>query len=302
MTTSRSDHRRAVALLCFCALCWSIAGVFVRRLDSAQGFEVTFWRSLFCLLAVLAVLLWQRGRHALAPLRAMGRAGLVSGLMWSVMFTCFTVALTLTSTANTLLVSSISPLLSALLAWLVLGERVRPGTWWAIAVALAGIWWMVHDGISAQGATGMLVALGVPLAVAINLVTLRKMHARVDLAPAVLLGALFSCLATLPMVRFSAVSLHDLSILALLGVVQLALPCMLMVRAAKHLAPQEMALIGLLEVVLGPIWAWVGAGEAMPPATMQGGLVVLVALVIDAWRGRTPAIAQGKSNRITSAS
>jgi len=63
-----------------------------------------------------------------------------------------------------------------------------------------------------------------------------------------------------------------------------------------------MALIGLLEVVLGPIWAWVGAGEAMPPATMQGGLVVIVALVIDAWRGRTPAIAQGKSNKITSAS
>jgi drug/metabolite transporter (DMT)-like permease len=296
MSSSSNDHRKAVALLCFCAVCWSIAGVFVRRLDSAQGFEITFWRSFFCLLSVLAVLVWQQGRHALAPLRAMGKAGLISGLMWSIMFTCFAVALTLTSTANTLLVSSISPLLSALLAWLVLGERIRTGTWVAIAIALMGIWWMVHEGISTEGATGMLVALGVPMAVAINLVTLRKMRAQVDLAPAVLLGAVFSCLATLPFISLTAVSLHDLSILALLGAVQLALPCMLMVRAARHLAPQEMALIGLLEVVLGPIWAWLGAGEQMPAATIQGGTVVLMALVIDAWRGRHPPQAANRTN------
>ncbi|MEK9720313.1 MAG: EamA family transporter, partial [Quisquiliibacterium sp.] len=188
------------------------------------------------------------------------------------------------------------------LAWAVLGERVRAGTWCAIAIAVFGIWWMVRQGVSSQGAIGMLVALGVPMAVAINLVTLRAMHARVDLAPAVLLGALFSCLATLPLISVSTIGLHDLSILALLGIVQLALPCMLMVRAAKHLAPQEMALIGLLEVVLGPIWAWLGAGETMPPATIQGGLLVLAALALNARRARVPQNAQGRSNRITSAS
>ncbi len=110
-----------------------------------------------------------------------------------------------------------------------------------------------------------------PVAAAINLVTLRRMRAPVDLAPAVLIGALFSCVATLPLIWPASISAHDLRILALLGVVQLALPCMLMVRAARHLAPQEIALIALLEVVLGPIWAWLGAGEAIPVATMQGG-------------------------------
>lgn len=285
MTTSRSDHRRAIALLCFCATCWSIAGVFVRRLDAAEGFEITFWRSLFCMVGVLAALGWQQGRRALEPLRAMGPAGLVSGAMWAVMFTCFSVALTLTSTANTLLVSSLSPLLAALLAWIVLGERVRPGTWAAIALALAGIWWMVRDGVSADGAIGMAIALGVPLASAINLVTLRRMHARVDLAPAVLLGALISCVATLPLAWPLTPTAHDLAVLALLGTVQLALPCMLMVRAAKHLAPHEIALIALLEVVLGPVWAWLGAGEAIPAATLQGAVVVIGALAADAWRG-----------------
>lgn len=285
MTTSRSDHRRAIALLCFCAVCWSIAGVFVRQLDAADGFGITFWRSLFCMAAVLVALVWQQGRRALQPLRAMGLPGLISGAMWAVMFTCFSVALTFTSTANTLLVSSLSPLFAALLAWIVLGERIRAGTWASIALALGGIWWMVRAGVSADGAIGMAIALGVPLAAAINLVTLRRMHARVDLAPAVLLGALISCIATLPLAWPLAPTAHDLAILALLGTVQLALPCMLMVRAAKHLAPQEIALIALLEVVLGPIWAWLGAGEAIPAATAQGGAVVLAALAVDAWRG-----------------
>ncbi len=285
MSSSKSDHRRAVALLCFCAACWSIAGVFVRRLDAAGGFEVTFWRSLFCMVAVVATLWWGHGRRALAPVRAMGLPGLLSGAMWAVMFTCFALALTRTTTANTLLVASLSPLLAALLAWIVIGERIRASTWAAIGLALSGIWWMVRDGVSPEGASGMLIALGVPLAAAVNLVTLRRMRARVDLAPAVLVGALFSCLATLPLIWPPSISAHDLAILALLGVVQLALPCMLMVRAARHLAPQEIALIALLEVVLGPIWAWLGAGEAIPAATVQGGLIVVAALAADAWLG-----------------
>ena len=44
-------------------------------------------------------------------------------------------------------------------------------------------------------------------------------------------------------------------------------------------APHEMALIGLLEVVLGPLWAWLGAGEAISSATLQGGALVLAALL-----------------------
>jgi len=290
--SSTPDHRRAVALLIFCALCWSIAGVFTRLLERAESFEVTFWRSLFCVIGVLAMMAWQGQRQPWRVVRAMGLPGVISGVMWSVMFTCFMLALTRTSTANTMLVSSLSPLLAALLAWLVLGERIRAATWVSIAAALGGIAWMVREGVSAEGVSGMLIALGVPLASAINLVTLKKMHAQVDLAPAVLTGAVLSCLITLPMAWPLSATPRDLAILALLGFVQLALPCMLMVRAARHLAPHEIALIGLLEVVLGPIWAWLGAGEAIGAATIQGGALVLAALALNAWWQNRPAFAR----------
>ncbi len=256
--------------------------MFTRLLERAESFEVTFWRSFFCVLGVLAAMAFQGRGSPWRVVRAMGLPGLISGVMWAIMFTCFMIALTRTSTANTMLVTSLSPLMAALLAWTVLGERVRIGTWLSIGGALVGIWWMVRDGVSVDGISGMAIALGVPLAAAINLVTLKKLHASVDLAPAVLVGGVLSCLITLPIAWPLSATYGDLGILALLGLVQLALPCMLMVGAARHLAPHEIALIGLLEVVLGPVWAWLGAGEAMSAATVQGGLIVLGALALNA--------------------
>lgn len=277
----RRRHRRAVLLLLFCALCWSLAGVFTRHLERAEGFEITFWRSFFCLIGVLAALFWRSPRQPLRPVIAMGATGLLSGLTWAVMFTCFMLALTLTSTANTMVVVSLSPLLSALLGRAVLGERVPGPTWLAIALALVGAWWMVRAQLSGDGIVGLLVALGVPIAASINFVVLRKRQTQVDLAPAVLVGAVLSCLVTLPVAWPLSASPHDLLLLATLGLVQLALPCMLMVRAAPALAPHEMALIGLLEEVLGPLLAWLGAGEVPATATLQGGALILSALILN---------------------
>ena len=282
-------HGGAVLLLAFCAVCWSIAGVFTRLLDRAEGFEITFWRSLFCLIGVLITLAWTERGRPWRPIVAMGWPGLMSGAMWSVMFVCFMVALTRTSVANTMLVTSLTPLLAAVVGRFVLKERIERSTALAIAAALGGIWWMVRDGISAEGLSGMLIALGVPTAAATNLVLLRRARAQVDLAPAVLIGAVISCVITLPLALPLEASPRDLSILALLGLVQLALPCMLMVRAARLLSAQEIALICLLEVVLGPIWAWLGAGEAMSAATVQGGALVVSALVLNELGARAAA-------------
>jgi hypothetical protein len=97
------------------------------------------------------------------------------------------------------------------------------------------------------------------------------MHATVDLDRPRWIGAVLSCLVTLPL-GLAAVG-HPLAICPswrCWASCKLAVPCMLMGRAARHLQPHEIALIGLLEVVLGPIWAWLGANEAMGPATVQG--------------------------------
>jgi len=142
--------------------------------------------------------------------------------------------------------------------------------------------------------TGALVALGVPIAGATNWTLLQHLHQRhardpsvaePDMLPAVLLGALISALVTLPLsLPFSATT-HDLALLGLLGVVQLAIPCLLVVGLTKVLPAPEISLIGLLEVIFGVLLAWVGAGEAPGPTALTGGALVIGALLVNEWLG-----------------
>lgn len=282
------SHTRAVSLMVLVTLLWSTAGVVSRHLEAAQSFEVTFWRSAFNALGLAIALTVLRGPALWRGLLRSPRAVWVSGVCWSVMFTAFMVALTMTRVANVLVTMAIGPLVTALFARLFLHHRLPVRTWVAIAVAGAGIAWMFGHEVQAADARsllGMAVALAVPLAAAINFTVLQHIsHGEVagesqDMLPAVLIGALLSALFTLPLAWPLQASLHDLVLLAGLGVFQLALPCLLVVGLTRVLPAPEIALLGLLEVVFGVLWAWVGAGEAPGPTALTGGALVLGALV-----------------------
>jgi drug/metabolite transporter (DMT)-like permease len=276
-------HGRAVGLMVLATLMWSIAGVVTRWLDGAQSFEVTFWRSAFNALALIALLGVLRGPSTLwRSLRSGGRALWLSGLCWSVMFTAFMLAITLTTVANVLVTMALAPLLTALMARMALGHRLAARTWSAIALAGAGIAWMY--GQELQGGKhllGTLVALAVPIAAAINWTVIQSLRGNSeapDMLPAVLIGALISAAVTLPLAWPLQASLHDIGWLALLGVFQLAIPCLMSVVVARTLPAPEISLLALLEVVFGVAWAWLGANETPTMAVLGGGALVLVAL------------------------
>ena len=146
-------HTQAVFLMVAVTLMWSIAGVVTRHLEQARSFEVTFWRSFFTVLSLLVILPFFQGRAVFAqdPPRG-GRPLWLSGLCWSVMFTAFMVALTLTSVANVLVTMAVGPFLTALIARVFIGHRIPLRTWVAILVAGAGIAYMY----GAQVAGGQL--------------------------------------------------------------------------------------------------------------------------------------------------
>ncbi|MFO0627376.1 MAG: DMT family transporter [Polyangiales bacterium] len=281
-------HRRAVLTMIAVTLMWSIAGVVTRQLESARSFEVTFWRSAFNAAALVLLLSAQRGPGALwRDLAGGGRVLWLSGLCWCVMYTAFMVALTLTTVANVLVTMATAPLFTALGARAVLGHRLALRTWAAIGAAGAGIAWMYGGQVSAGDArqlAGTAVALAVPVAAAVNWTLLQSQRTQPgsDMLPAVLIGALLSALLTLPFATPFAASAADLGWLGLLGVVQLAVPCLLAVRAARVLSAPEASLLSLLEVVFGVAWAWMGTRESPSAAALGGGLLVLGALAADA--------------------
>jgi drug/metabolite transporter (DMT)-like permease len=287
------SHRQAVLGMLAVTLLWSSAGLVTRQLDSAQAFEITFWRSFSLLVSLGVYFVALHGRDAPRMLTTGGKPLWISGLMWSVMFTCFMVALTLTTVANVLITMSIAPLLTALLARFMLGHPVAPRTWLAILLAGAGIAYMYGSSISGDGThlLGTLVALGVPICGAINWNTLQRAGKGVDLVPALFVGALLSCAIALPFaVPFQATQ-HDVLWLAALGVFQLAIPCTMAVRLTKSLAAPEIALLALLEIIFGIAWAWVGANERPAPEVLTGGALVLGTLALnEAWGMRNRGV------------
>lgn len=275
-------------------LMWSIAGVVTRHLEHAQKFEVTFWRSFFTMLSLLVILPLFKGRDVFSRMRHGGAALWLSGLCWSGMMTFFMVAIMLTTVANVLVTLALTPLLTALASRIFIGHRIPVRTWLAIVAAGGGIAYMYASQL-AMGVSlaGTLVALCVPIAGAANWTITQHAHAQgkdVDLIPAVLIGAVLSALVTLPLAWPFQASGHDLWLLAGLGLVQLAIPCVLVVVCARVLKAPEVALLGLLEVIFGILLAWVGAGEVPGHDVFVGGSLVIGALVVNelvAWRGRT---------------
>jgi drug/metabolite transporter (DMT)-like permease len=307
-STSSLSHARAAFGMVVVTLMWSTAGVVSRSLQTAESFEVTFFRSLFNLAGLGLALTWMRGWSLWVDLLRSPRVVWMSGVCWSVMFTAFMVALTMTRVANVLVTMSISPLLTAVFARLFLHHRQPARTWVAIAVAGAGIAWMFGRSMQAADArslAGMAVALAVPLSSALNYTVLQHAgRAQVDddstqtpaqqpdMLSAVLIGAAISALATLPLAWPFKSNAHDLGLLFGLGIFQLAIPCLLLVRVARALPAPEVALLGLLEVIFGVLWAWVGAGEAPGSSALVGGGIVVGALVFNellSLRGRQAA-------------
>jgi drug/metabolite transporter (DMT)-like permease len=290
-------HTRAVLLMVVIAFMWSIAGVVTRHLESARSFEVTFWRSFFTLLSLMVILPLFQGREVFSRIRHGGRALWISGVCWSFMFTAFMMALTLTSVANVLITLAVGPFLTALLARVVIGHQIAMRTWLAIAVAGLGIGWMFGGDLQANGdgsqLAGTLVALLVPMAGAINWTVVQRSQAqgdKVDLVPAVMVGAFISSLVTLPLALPMTATAHDIALLAMLGLVQLAIPCVLSVRCASVLKAPEIALLALLEIIFGILLAWLGAGEVPGTNVLTGGALVLGALLVNelfGWRQRS---------------
>ena len=282
-------HRRAVWLMVLVTLLWSTAGMVTRHLEQAKSFEVTFWRSFFTVLSLLVILPMVRGRAVFTQMLKGGPLLWLSGLCWSVMFTAFMVALTLTSVANVLVTLALGPLLTALSARIFTSHRIPGRTWLAIALAGVGIVWMYggQTDVSAQ-LTGTLVALLVPIAAACNWTVVQHSQAqgqKIDLIPAVLVGALMSSLLTLPLAWPLAATSHDIALLGLLGLTQLAIPCMLSVWCASVLKAPEMALLALLEIIFGILLVWVGAGEAPGNSVLYGGALVISALAMNEMMG-----------------
>ena len=285
-------YRLGLSYMFVATLFTSIAGIVLRLVEDADGWQVLFYRSAALVVTLVPFIAWRYGAGAGAAFRAIGRSGLVVAVCLAGAFSLFILALLETTVANVVFTVGLSPLFAALFAWVVLREALTRSTCVAIGACLAGLALMVGDGLASGTILGNGLALGACLCYSAALVAMRKGQS-VDMIPAVCLaGLLAAVVAAWAAPAGLAVSGRDFGLAASLGVVQLGFQYMLLTFAIRHVPAAEVALIGRASLVLAPIWVWLGVGEVPSALTLAGGAVIFLAItshgIIAIRRSRAP--------------
>ncbi|NIQ39372.1 MAG: EamA family transporter [Proteobacteria bacterium] len=274
---------------------WSFGGILVREIEVANEWQILFYRSV-TLVAILFVFFGVRNRGAIIKtFRAAGAVGVIAGLCLALTFISFIFSLTHTTVANTLFLLSSGPFMAALLGRIILGEKVQRATLVAMMGAVLGILVMVWEGVATGGLFGDLTALISALGFAVFTVALRRRRT-VDMFPAVCWAGIFCTLFTGVLGIFSdhglAIPVGDVLLSVIYGG---AIGCGLTIYTigSRSVPSAELILLSLTEVVLGPIWVWLGIGEVPSGMTLVGGAIVLGAITGQAvvgMRRRPPPI------------
>lgn len=276
-------------LLVFLAgIFWSTGGLLVRLAETANSWQIVFYRSLFVepfLLAVLA--LRNRGKVVETVRRAGGRA-VLGGLFLGGAFTCFVLALEKTSVANVLFVLSAIPFLAAIGGCVILGETVRRVTWAMMAVGAIGLFIMVGGEIGGEGMAGLVLGFAAALCFSAYTVALRSGQTR-DMTPAVCWAGFFGALYAGTAILFEGgsftVPAYDLGICLTMAVGQIGFGLLAYTAGSKVVPAAELGLISLTEVVFGPVWVWLVVDEVPHRETLIGGGILLLAIAANALTG-----------------
>jgi DME family drug/metabolite transporter len=288
-----------MALVIGAGIVWSLQGLVFRQIDTAGTWAVLFWRSIGMLPVLLGFLIWRAGgRSPLPAIRSVGLAGVMGGLGLVGAFGGAIFAIQSTTIANAVFLFTASPFLTALIGWAALGERVRPITWAAMGLAMAGIYVMVRDGLGTDptgGAmAGNVAALLSALGFAVFTVTLRWGKVA-DSLPSVLIGGIFSIIvgATVASVMGQplTVPLADAAWAMAMGAVTLSGGMVLYELGSRVVPAAETALLSNIEVMLAPLWVWLFLNETASAATFTGGAILLVAVTLNGISGARRAAA-----------
>jgi drug/metabolite transporter (DMT)-like permease len=280
-------QRRGQIYVALAAVAWSTAGVLQRQLTVDTSTQV-LGRAVFAGAALLAyVAVVERGR-VLQAFRSVGVAGVAVALCVATASSSFIAALNHTSVARVLFILAVAPVLAALLAWLTIGEPITRRTVAAMALALAGVALMLGapgEGTLAGDALSFLAAL----AFAVMIVITRWRH-EVSMAPATCLSQAILVAVFAPFASPDAIGGDDVLWLAALGIGQIGIGFALFTVGARLIPAAQVALITLLETVLGPVWVWLAMGEKPGTLTLIGGAIVIGAIAFQTLGGEAAEI------------
>ncbi|MFL6200617.1 MAG: DMT family transporter [Thermoanaerobaculia bacterium] len=268
------------------AALFSSGGAAIKAI-SLNAWQVAGFRSAVAAVALFLMLPEARRRP---PLKV-----LLVGVAYAATMMLFVLSNKLTTSASAIFLQSTAPLHVLLLSPWLLGERVRRADLAYMGVLALGLasFFIGLDPVSATAPNpwlGNVLATLSGVTWALTVMGLRALgRGGSDWGPAsALWGNVIACLVCLPLALPVASSRPaDWAVIAYLGVFQIAVAYVFLIRGLRQVTALEASLLLLLEPVLNPIWAWLAHGERPGTWSIGGGLLILAAtLAKSAWDAR----------------
>jgi drug/metabolite transporter (DMT)-like permease len=279
----RAAHARGFALTLFGVLVLTPDTLLMRLIDT-DPWTMTFWRGILMPSALMLAFFVARRGEAWREIKTLGLAGLAVSAIYGVNALSFVLAVEHTKVANVLVILAAAPLFAGLMSVIFLREKVPLATWLAIAAGVVGVAIVVGGGFGAGTSIGDLFALMTAISLSATFTVLRYSKAH-NMVPATALGGFLTAILVLPFADPGSLEGDRLWMMMLLGLVILPIAFGLITLGPRTVPAPEVALLMLLETVLGPFWVWLVIHEEPSLPTFIGGAIVLGAVALHAcWR------------------
>ena len=249
------------------------------RLVNIDDFSLIFYRSALPIITILVFLIYNYQKSFIKSFLLIGFPGVIYAILYAITHICFVYSIQNTAVANTLVLIASAPIFAAILSVFILKEIPNIFTWIIIFIALSAMIIIGWGSYISTGIYGDVMALIVAVGMGLSMVLVR-FYKNKDLVPACLLGCLIAALYALPFNINFSLNNSQIFLLLLMCLIILPIPFIVLTIAPKYAPAHEVALIFLMESVLGTTWVWFIIRESLPLNTIIGGTILLIAVSI----------------------
>ena len=247
------------------------------RLAEATAWDMAFLVAVFSLPIFLAL---NRVFEQAGPRRSLqvsGRPLFLVAVLASISHVSFITAITRTAVSNVVVIVAAAPVVAAVMARLLLGERTSRQVWIAILATAVGIGIVVSGSVGQPTLDGDLLALLAIVTFATGLTVWRR-YPQLSRYLGLSMSSIMVIVVTAPFTSLSELEPRTYAAAATMGLIFSPVGRIAHSSAPRFAPAAEVALFAPVETVAATLWAWLAFSEKPTLATMVGGLVIVGAV------------------------
>jgi drug/metabolite transporter (DMT)-like permease len=265
------------------ALAFSLMGLCVKQVGGRiPAAEVVLARAIVS----VALSWWLLHRAGVDPWGQRRGLLILRGAIGTAALLCVYAALAQLPMASATVLQYLYPTITALLAWLMLGERIGKRVLLAIALGWTGVVLVAQPAGLLQGATALpplavLIALAGALFTSLAYVSVRSLGNSEHPLVIVFYFPLVALPLSLPLVALNPVLPTASELLWLIGVgVFTQVGQVYLTRGLTALPAAQATAISYVQVAFAGLWGWLVFGESIDGWTVAGAVLVLAAMLV----------------------